>query len=114
MAEYEQYQIVEIPSEVVQIGKSDYARPFVIYEIAGINMYTMFISTKIDTFYNENSDFLLNTEEDGFNTTGLTDPGFVRNQDFIVSTSLNLRVIGNMSGDLLARFEDFLSRNGLR
>lgn len=110
MAQYAKYQIIQIPSAITRIGHADYPRPFLIVEVADPVMYVMAISTKIDTFFDENRDFYIDDMESGFDTTGLTETSFVKNQEFRVDSRLTLRVLGYLSGDILERFESFAHR----
>ncbi|MGD0088412.1 MAG: hypothetical protein ABSE73_00665 [Planctomycetota bacterium] len=110
---YQKYQIVEVPPTIAKIGQCDYPRPFLIYNVAGTVMWAMLISTQIETFYNGSRDFKMLKTDDGFGTTGLVEDSFVKNQDFTIDTNLRLRIIGHLSGDLLARFRQFEKRHNL-
>lgn len=110
MAGYAKYQVIDIPSSIVKIGDSEYPRPFIIVEIADASMYVMPLSTQIQTFYTAGRDFLIERAEDGFATTGLGADSFVRGEEFRISTRVQLRVRGHLSGDLLERFEIFMKR----
>jgi len=94
----------------LKIGESDYPRPFLIYEVAGSVLYVMLISTKIDTFFRENLDFKIYSNENGFKTTGLTDSSFIRNQELVVDSRHKFKIRGFLSADILVRFQAYEKR----
>jgi hypothetical protein len=113
MGGYAKYQIVNVPPNIVKIGQSDYARPFLIYEMGQGVLYAMLISTQIGTYFDDSRDFLILKNEDGFAATGLTASSFVKNLEFAINSSLQLDILGHLSGDILERFLDFGKRHNL-
>ncbi len=111
MANYRPYQFIKVPTNVIPVPNCTYPHPFVIYEVSGVSMYALMVSTKIQTFYDENFDFLMEETEDGFTTTGLTDNSFAKVLDFRIATSIQLPIIGELSGDLLDRFKNYAKRH---
>lgn len=108
---YAKYDILLIPPSIASLDPyCTHAHPFVVIEVDARGVFALCISTKIDTFYNENYDFLIYEDENGFETTGLTDNSFVKNEEFFVDGKHELRILGRLSGELLQRFQEFAIR----
>jgi hypothetical protein len=90
----------------IEIGQTRYPRPLLVVEesTARHPATILFISTKIDTFYNVNDDFLIEPDDPDFPATGLKERSFISCRR-LYDLPTNSAPIGALAGDLLKRFK---------